>query len=119
MAEKRDSQNSERNSWQNAKFDRSSFRGERVFYRGGGARRRYVPRQSGVKTVDFSLPVSNPFGPLAHCNETQMRQNLENASSASNSKKHPLVVTVRRPTPDEKAPGGSGNSSLGSRLGIR
>ena len=39
--------------------------------------------------MDFSLTVSNPFGPLAHCNETPMRQDVGNASSASNSKKHP------------------------------
>ena len=44
-----------------------------------------------VVKLDFSLPVSNPFGPLAHCNETPMRQNLGNASSARNSKKYPVL----------------------------
>ena len=54
----------------------------------GGAKQGYKPRNQGPKTVDFSLPVSNPFGPLAQLDQTPMRPNYGNLNGTSNSKKH-------------------------------
>lgn len=78
-----------RNPWQNTKSDRTSYRGERVFYRGRGAKQSYKPKNTGPKTVDFSIPVSNPFGPLIQLDQTPMRPNCENINGTSSSKKHP------------------------------
>lgn len=78
-----------RNPWQNTKSDRTSYRGERVFYRGRGAKQSYIPKNAGPKTVDFSLPVSNPFGPLIQLDQTPMRPNCGNINGTSSSKKHP------------------------------
>ena len=86
---RQDTRSQTQRPWQNTNSDRS-YRGERVFYRSGkGARKHYKETRTSDKTksVNFQVPISNPFGPLAKWgSDTPIRQNMGNASA---SKKHP------------------------------
>ena len=75
-----------RTHWQNPTDDKSSRRGDRVFYRGRGTKTQHSQRTSyAKKLVDFNIPLSNPFSPLAGYND-ESRQ-----SSKSISRKHPAT----------------------------
>ena len=75
-----------RTPWQNPTDDNSSRRGDRVFYRGRGTKTQHSQRTSYArKLVDFNIPLSNPFSPLAGYND-KSRQ-----SSISISRKHPAT----------------------------
>ncbi|MCG8047155.1 MAG: hypothetical protein N0E48_16250, partial [Candidatus Thiodiazotropha endolucinida] len=70
-----------------ANNERSSYRGGRTFYRGKGARKGFIPRQTETaKLLDFSVPISNTFGMLSEYNETPIRRTASNSSMAG---KHP------------------------------
>ena len=84
-----DSNTSGQNPWQSGKLDRTSYRGERVFYRGRGARGGFGARNSVPKTVDFSIPMSNKYEPLAQLDQTPVRQDSGNITGTGSSKKHP------------------------------
>ena len=75
-----------RQNGQNTNSERA-YGGERVFYRSKGARyQHYGTRVSDeTKSVNFSVPVSNRFEPLAWKCNTPMQQ----MGGASASKKHP------------------------------
>ena len=89
-----DSNTSRQNPWQSGKLDRTSYRGERVFYRGRGARGGFGARNSVPKTVDFSIPVSNKYEPLAQLDQTPVRQDSGNTTGTGGSKKTPGIVTA-------------------------
>ena len=75
------------NAWGNQKSDRTAHRGERVFYRSRGRSTCTQPRTYNTKkTEEFSIPLSNPFGPLAEYNETPKGHNNQTTTA---SKKHP------------------------------
>ena len=75
-----------RTPWQNPTDDNSSRRVDRVFYRGRGTKTQHSQRTSyAKKLVDFNIPLSNPFSPLAGYND-ESRQ-----SSKSISRKHPAT----------------------------
>ena len=85
----KDSQSETQNPWKYPKSRKIPYRGERVFYRGGGTRRGDKPHNPGAKVLDFSLPTSNQFELLTELNETPVPQNLGNTNSVNSSMKHP------------------------------
>ena len=82
----RNAKKTPRTPWQNPTDDKSSRRGDRVFYRGRGTKTQHRQRTSyAKKLVDFNIPLSNPFSPLAGYND-ESRQD-----SKSISRKHPAT----------------------------
>ena len=86
-------QNSYRREPQWQRGNNGDYRGSRVFYRGGRKYQGSKPRslQSASGAIDFSVPISNRFGPLA---ETPSRGQIK----MTESKKHPASSPLEEQT---------------------